>query len=185
MSALTDIKKGIVIKYNSAPFVVMEANFCRMQQRKPVMQTKLKNIKTGQVVEYSFKQGEKVEMADITRRKVNYLYREGHKYFFMSEDDFDQFFIEKENLESKENFLTDSLAVNILYFEEEMIGVELPPKVDLKVIETPEGVKGNSAGNVTKTAELETGYKLSVPMFVNEGDVIRVNTETGEYVERA
>lgn len=185
MSTLTEIKKGVVIKYNDEPYVVMEANFLRMQQRKPVMQTRLKNLSTGRVVEYSFKQGEKIEPAEVNHRQASFLYKDGNKYYFMDNQEYDQFFLEENLIEENKNFLTESLLVDLLYFEERIIGIELPPKVVLKVVEAPEGVRGDSAGAATKTVVTETGFKLNAPMFIKEGDKIKVNTETGEYVERA
>ncbi len=184
MSSLTEIKKGLIIKYNNAPCQVVEAKFLRMQQRKPVMQVKMRNIKTGQVVEGSIKPGEKIEVADVVRKRANFLYKEGSKYYFMDQEEYEQYPLAKEMLSDEAKFLKESQGVDLIFYEDSIIGLELPPKVDLKVVSAPEGVKGDSAGSVTKTATIETGYELNVPMFIKEGDVIRVNTETGEYVER-
>lgn len=170
---------------NDEPYVVMEANFVRMQQRKPVMQTKLKNLLNGKVAEVNFHPGDRVEEADLMRKKVDYLYNDGDNYYFMSQDDFEQFSIAKENIGDKAGFLKDGDKVDALYFNGNPVSVSLQPKVELKVISAPEGVKGNSAqGRVTKVAELETGITIQVPLFVKEGDTVRINTETGEYVER-
>ncbi|HRY62987.1 MAG TPA: elongation factor P [Patescibacteria group bacterium] len=185
MSDLTDIKKGLLIKYNGDPYVVMEAKFLRMQQRKPVMQTKLKNIKTGKVVEYSFKQGESAEEADVTRRKANYLYEEKGRYAFMEQENYEQYEIDKEMVGEAAKFMKEAQEVDLIFYEDNIIGVELPPKVVLKVISAPPGIKGDTVSGSGKPVTLETGAVINAPLFVNEGDNLRVNTQTGEYVERA
>ena len=185
MSELTDIKKGLLIKYNGDPYVVMEAKFLRMQQRKPVMQTKLKNIKPGKVVEYSFKQGERAEPADITRRKANYLYQEKNRFCFMEQENYEQYEIEKELVGEAAKFLKESQELDLIFYEDNIIGVQLPPKVVLKVISAPPGIKGDTVSGSGKPVTLETGAIINAPLFINEGDSVRGNTETGEYVERA
>lgn len=184
MSSLTDIKKGLIIKYNGDPYVVMDAKFLRMQQRKPVMQTKLKNIKTGQVVEYSFKQGESAEEADVTRRKADFLYKEKENYCFMEQENYEQYYLSAEMVGEGAKFLKDGQSVNLVFYEDAVIGVELPPKVVLKVVSAPPGVKGNTATGGYKAVTLETGTVINAPLFLEEGSLVRVNTETGEYVER-
>ncbi len=185
LSTLNDIKKGLNILQNGEPYVVMEAHFVRMQQRKPVMQTKLKNLINGKVAEINFHPGDRVEEADLQRKKVDYLYNDGENFHFMAQDDFEQFTISKENIATQIDYLRDGDKVDALYFNGNPVSISLPPKVELKVVSAPEGVKGNSAqGRVTKTAEMETGLKIQVPLFVKENDIIRINTDTGEYVER-
>lgn len=184
MLTINDIKVGTIFKYEEAPYQTLSVNHSKQARSGAVLQTKIKNLITGQVLERNFKQADKFEEASITRKKADFLYKEANKYYFMDEESYDQFFLEAGVLEDKEKFLTESLSVNVLYFEEEMIGVELPPKAELLVTQAPEGVRGDTAGTATKMVELESGYKLNVPMFINEGDKIRINTETGEYVER-
>jgi len=184
MSFLTDIKKGLIIKYNNAPFMVMGAKFLRMQQRKPVMQTKLKNIKTGQVVEYSFKQGENAEEADVSRHKANFLYKEKEKFCFMEQQNYEQYYLSKDIVGEGAKFLKDSQEVNLVFYEDNVLAVELPPKVNLKVISAPPGIKGDTATGGTKQITLETGATINAPLFMNEGDTVKINTNTGEYVER-
>jgi len=185
LSTLNDIKKGINVLYNGEPYVVMTANFVKMQMRKPVMQTKLKNLLNGKTVETTFHQGDRIEVADMARNKVDYLYNDGQKYFFMSQTDFEQFEIDKETLGDIAGYLREGDKVDALYFNDNPVSISVQPKVELKVVSSPEGVRGDSAqGRVTKVAEMETGLKINVPLFVKEGDVIRINTDTGEYVER-
>lgn len=186
LSTLNDIKKGINILYENDPYIVVEANFVRMQQRKPVMQTKMRNLLNGKTVEVNFHPGDRVEVADMARKKVDYLYNDGAKYYFMSQGDFEQFEIDKETIGNAAGFLKEGDKVDALYFNDNPVSVSVQPKVELKVVSAPEGVRGDTAsGRVTKVAELETGLKINVPLFVKEGDIIRINTDTGEYVERA
>lgn len=185
LSTLNDIKKGINILHENEPYLVVEANFVRMQQRKPVMQTKMRNLLNSKVAQVNFHPGDRIEEADLMRKKVDYLYSDGDNYNFMSQDDFEQFILPKDSLGDKIGFLKDGDKVDALYFNGNPISISLQPKVELKIASAPDGEKGNSAqGRVTKLAELETGVSIAVPLFVKAGDTIRINTETGEYVER-
>ncbi|MBP7927685.1 elongation factor P [Patescibacteria group bacterium] len=185
LGALNDIKQGMTLIYSGEPHRVMVAHFVRMQQRKPVMQTKLKNLLTGKVVEYSFKPGDRVETGEVKMEKVNFLYQAGEEYAFMNNTNFEQFTFTAEQLGEQTKYLKEGCEVQLISFDERPINIELPAKMEFKVTSTPEGAKGDSAqGRVTKPAEIETGAEIDVPLFVKEGDTIRVNTETGEYVER-
>lgn len=185
ISTLNDIKVGLVVNYEGEPYIVLEAKFVRMQQRKPVMQTKMRHLITGRTLEYSFKPGDRLEIADMARTKVNYLYRDNDQMHFMDNNTFEQFSLPLTMLGDKIGFLKDGEEVDVVYYNEKPISVELPKKVDLKVIETEPGVKGDTAqGSVMKPAKLEAGATINVPLFVKEGDTIRINTDRGEYVER-
>jgi len=185
ISTLNDIKKGLNVLYEGEPYTVMEANFVRMQQRKPVMQTKLKNLLNGKVAQINYHPGDRVEEADLSRKKVDYLYHDGTNYFFMTQDDFEQFSLDQDTIGDKAGYLKDGDKAEALYFNGNPVSISLQPKVELKVVSAPDAVRGDSAqGRVTKTAELETGISIQVPLFVKEGDAIRINTESGEYVER-
>ncbi len=185
LGSLNDIKQGLTIIYDSQPCKVVEARFVRMQQRKPVMQTKLKNLISGKVIEYNFKPGEKVETGNLAHKKINFLYAGGKEYFFMDNDTYEQISFSEEQLATQKKFLKEGCEVNLISFNNEPIGIELSAKMDFKITSAAQGVRGDSAqGRVTKTAEIETGYEINVPLFIKEGDTIRINTETGEYVER-
>lgn len=185
LGALNDIKVGMVLNYEGEPYQVQTANFVRMQQRKPVMQTKMKHLVTGRVLEYSFKPGDRVETADLARTKVNFLYREGDQFHFMDNNTFEQFSLPQDLLGDKILFMKDGMEVDVMYYNEKPINIELPKKVELKVVETEPGVRGDTAqGAVLKPAKLETGASINVPIFIKEGDIIRINTERGEYSER-
>jgi elongation factor P len=181
---LNDVKLGAVVLLNGEPFQVIWSNRMRTAQRKPVMQAKLRNVITGKVLEYSFKFGEKVESADVTRENANFLYSDEAGTHFMNNETFETIDFDKEITAQQEPFLTEGLKVIVLRFNGKPVGIELPIKVDLKVIEAPPGVTGNSGGNVTKPVKLETGLVVQAPMFIKEGDIVRVDTREGTYVER-
>lgn len=185
INTLNDIKKGMILNYAGDPYSVLEAKFVRMQQRKPVMQCKLKNIINGKVIEYSFKSGETPTEADVEKRKGQYLYSDENSYCFMDEATFDQCFLAKDQVGVAGQLLKDGQRVDIAYFNGNAVTVALPPKVELKVVTTMDAVKGNTAsGNVLKDATLETGFVARVPLFIKEGDIVRINTDTLEYTDR-
>lgn len=187
-------KKFIV--YDGAPYEVLDAHIFRMQQRKPVNQTKLKNLFTGKVTEVTFHQADKVEEAEIASREIKYLYNaKGQFWFCEANDPSKRFSFGEAILGTGARFLKPNCLVDALTWERgemgetgergALIGIRLPIKVELKVTEAPPAVKGDTAKGGGKTITLETGAILTAPMFISEGDVVRINTETGEYVERA
>jgi elongation factor P len=182
---LNDLKLGTIVLFNGEPFQVIWSNRMRTAQRKPVMQTKLRNVISGKVMEYSFKFGEKVEEADVTREKASFLYADESGTHFMNNETFETIDFDKIVTQEQEPFLIEGTKVIVLRFNGKPVSIELPIKVDLKVIESPPGITGNSGGNVTKPVKLETGLVVQAPMFIKEGDVIRVDTRDGQYVERA
>jgi len=181
---LNDLKLGTIVLVNGQPFQVIWSNRMRTAQRKPVMQTKLKNVITGKVLEYSFKFGEKVEEADVTRERANFLYADSEGTHFMNNETYETVDLPKDTTQEQEVFLKEGLEVQIIRFNDKPVSVELPVKVDLKVTEAPPNVTGNSGGSVTKPVTLETGLVVQTPMFIHEGDVLRSDTRTGEYAER-
>lgn len=181
---ITDLRVGRVINHEGEPYVIIWNNFMRTAQRKPVMRTKLRNLKSGRVVEKTFTAGEAFEIASIEKSNAQYLYKDPRNAYFMDSETFEQFPISLELLRESIGFLKEGEETIITKFEGNPIGVELPPKVNLKVIETAPGVRGDTAQGGTKPAKLETGITVQVPLFINEGDFVRVNTETGEYAER-
>ncbi len=185
LPSLNSIKVGLNILVNEEPYQVLEASFMRTAQRKPVMRTKLRHLFTGRVLEQSFKPGDKVEEADMSRTKASFLYADDTHCHFMNQESFEQFDFSKETLGDQLKFLKEGLEVNILNFNGSPITVELPKKVTLKVVETPPGVRGDTATGGTKQAKLETGLTVNVPLFIKEGELVVVNTETSTYVERA
>jgi len=177
-------KKYIV--YEGQPFEVLDARIFRMQQRKPVNQTKLKNLFTGKVTEVTFHQADKVDEADMNSREIKYLYTNKGEYWFCETSDPSKRFALKEDVVGAGGrFLKTNSLIEVLTWNEKMIGLKLPIKVELKVTEAPPAIKGDTAKGGTKVITLETGATINAPMFISEGDIVRVNTGTGEYVERA
>lgn len=178
------MKIGTIILWENQPVQVIWSNRMRTAQRKPVMQTKLRNVISGKVYEYSFKFGESIEEADVAREKASFLYADDAGTHFMSQDTFETIDIDKSVTEEQEKYLKEGLEVSILKFNDKPVSVELPIKIELKVTQAPPDTKGNSGGNVTKPITLETGLVVNAPMFIKEGETVRVSTVTGEYVER-
>jgi elongation factor P len=180
-----EIKERKYIVYEGEPYEVLTSHVFRKQQRKPVNATKLKNLITGSVKEISFHVSEKVEEAEIDSREAKYLYNNRGEFFFSEPNDpSKRFSMKEEQVGPQGKFLKANTIVEILSFQERHVGFKLPIKVELKVVEAPPAVKGDTAKGGTKQAKLETGAVINVPLFINEGEVIRINTETGEYVER-
>lgn len=185
MLSLNEIKIGALLKITNEPYAVIRAEHHKMGRGGAVLKTKLKNLLTGNVVEKTFQGNDKAEEAETETNKVNYLYKTETEAYFMNNENFEQFSLPLEQIGDKLKFLKKSLDVDILYFQGQPATLKLPIKISLKVISAPPGVKGNSAGNVTKIVELETGAQINAPMFINEGDLVIINTDTGEYVSRA
>ncbi|MFH0951401.1 MAG: elongation factor P [bacterium] len=184
MLSLNEIKLGKVVQINKEPFVVIRAEQHAMGRGSSVLKTKLKNLISGNVMERTWQGNDKAEEANVIRKKSNYLYKDDTDAYLMDNENFEQFNLPLDQLDGKDRFLKEDTEVLALYFNDKPVAIDLPIKIELKVVSAPPGVKGNSAGNVNKTVELETGATIQVPMFVNEGDTIRVNTETEEYAER-
>jgi len=174
-----------VILLDAEPYEVLDAHVFRKQQRKPVNQTKLRHLITGKVTERSFHQSEKAEEADLTLRQIKYLYENRGVYWFCSpQNPGDRFELSSETVGPAGKFLTPNMEIDALVFNEKIISLRVPVKIDLRVKEAPPAVRGNTAQGGTKQITLETGAVINAPLFINEGDLIRVNTETGTYVER-
>lgn len=185
MLNFNEIKIGKVIKINDEPYVIIKTDHHKMGRGGAVLKTKCRNLISGNTLERTFQGAEKAEEAETETKKANYMYKDKDEAYFMDNTSFEQFNLSIDAIGEQAKFLKDDTNVDVLYFENTPVSINLPIKMDFKVISAPPGVKGNSAGNVNKTVEIETGATISVPMFINEGDIIRINTETGEYVERA
>lgn len=186
MLEYNEVKERKFIKLDGEPYEVLSSHVFRKQQRKPVNATKLRNIITGSVVEHSFAVSDKVEEAEIDSREIKYLYNNRGEYWFAEANDPSKRFTMKEDVVGQQGrFLKANTVVKILTFGERFVGLELPIKVDLRVTEAPPAIRGDTAKGGTKQVTLETGVTINAPIFINEGEIIRINTETGEYVERA
>ncbi len=185
MLSYSEIKPKKYIVWNDEPYEVLEAKVFRKQQMKPQNVTKLRNLISGKVIENSFHQNEKVKEADISSKEAKYLYNNRGEYWFCEPNDPSKRFQVPETVIGENfRFVKTNSIIKILYFEDRIIGVEVPIKVELKVTEAPPAVKGNTVSGGTKQVTLETGAVINTPMFISEGEIIRINTETGEYAER-
>lgn len=181
----TDLKKGARIILDGQPFEVLESNQLKKAQRRPIVQTKIKNLITGNVFDRNFQQGEVFEEAELIKLKAKFLYSHRERYFFCEEENpSKRFDLSLEQIGEQIKFLKANDSIEALIFEDKIISILLPIKVQLKVVEAPPGVQGDRSQGGTKTVILETGAKADVPLFVEEGDVVEINTETGEYVRR-
>ncbi len=187
MSMITsnDFKTGLTIQHNGNLYQIIEFQHVKPGKGSAFVRSKLRNLRTGTITEKTWRAGEKVETALIDRRPMQFIYADGDTYVFMNKETFEQLEINVKQIEYERNFLVENMDVEIRFFENEILGVELPEKVTLEVIETVPGVRGNTVTNTTKDAVLETGYKIQVPLFINEGEKIVVNTETGKYSAKA
>ncbi len=190
MLEYNEIRPGKYIVYNNEPFEVIEYHVARTQQRKPQNQTKLRNLLSGRVVSVSFHASDKVREADISKRPIKFIYANRGEYVFSEVNDpSKRFSLEESLIGAQAKFLKGNTVVDALTFtdddeESKIIGIKLPIKIELKVKDAPPAIKGNTASGGGKQVTLETGAVVSVPLFVEEGDVVRINTETGEYTER-
>lgn len=185
MLSLSEIKIGSLVKINDEPYIVIKAEHHKMGRGGAVLKTKLKNLINGNILERTFQGNEKAEEAETETNKANYLYKTEAEAHFMNNETFEQFSLPLEQIGDKIKYLKEGTDVDMLYFQAQPVALKLPVKIGLKVTSAPPGVKGNSVGNVTKVVELETGVQVSVPMFISEGEMVMVNTDTGEYVGRA
>jgi elongation factor P len=186
MLEYNEIKEGKFIIYEDEPYQVIDSHVFRKQQRKPVNATKLKNLISGRVVEYSFHQNEKADEADIEKIEVVFIYHRNEEYWFHKKDNKgERFSLEIKTIGDPAVFLKPNLECIALTFNEKVVGIELPIKTEYEVIEAAPGVKGDSSRGGTKPVTIEGGATITVPLFINQGDIIRVNTQNGEYAERA
>lgn len=179
-----ELRKGINIELDGQLVGVVEYEHIKMGRGGAVARLKLRNLRTGAIYERTFPASEKFRRAYLERRKVQYLYRDEHLYHFMDTETFEQVTLTAEQLGDDVLYLKENTVVDLLTYDEEAISIELPVTVELAVTETEPGFKGDTATGGTKPAVLETGLRVNVPLFVNEGDAVRVDTRTGEYVER-
>ena len=181
----TELKPGVCFVKDGSPYVVLTYAFSRKEAQKPVVRLKIRHLVTGKVTEYSAQSSENFEGAEIERKPVTFIYESKGVYWFCEADDKSKrFSLGADMLGSVAQFLKANARVMAVLFEDDIVAVELPIKMDLEVREAPPSVRGNTTQGGTKPVVLETGAKVTTPLFVNQGDVVRVNTSTGEYVER-
>jgi len=175
----------MVIKFNNELYSVFSMTHRTPGNLRGFVQAKMRSLRTGSMTEHRFSSEDKVEKAQLDEQDMEYLYDDGEYFYFMNTETFEQMHLMKELLGDATNFLIPQLKVNVEFYEGKPISVELPPSVDMKVVETEPGLKGATVSNVTKPAKLETGLVVQVPPFINEGEKIRVSTSESTYLERA
>jgi len=184
MADTSDFRNGMIIKWRDDFYKIVDFLHVKPGKGGAFVRTSLKNIFTGQQIENTFRAGEKVEEIRIVANQMQYLYNENNIYYFMDNNTYEQIPVQKEILGDNLNFLTENQQVKLLFHEDKPIDSEMPPHVELEVSETAPGVRGDTATGGSKPATLETGYSVQVPLFINDGDIIKIDTRTGEYVER-
>ncbi|WP_270170442.1 elongation factor P [Paenibacillus sp. SYP-B4298] len=185
MISVNDFKTGLTVEVDGDIFTVLDFQHVKPGKGAAFVRSKLKNLRNGNTVEKTFRAGETIGRAIIENREVQYLYNSGNEYTFMDNETYDQFNLEKKQLEWEINFLKENMNVNIASYQGEIIGITIPNSVELKVIETEPGIKGNTATGATKNAKVETGLNVQVPLFINEDDVLLIDTREGKYISRA
>ncbi|UCG11760.1 MAG: elongation factor P [Deltaproteobacteria bacterium] len=185
MYTTSDFRKGLKIELEGKPFIIIDFLHVKPGKGGAFVRTRLKNMETGQVLEKTFRSGEKVERPDLLEREMQYLYQDAEGYCFMDNKNYEQIFIDEEHLGDTRSYLKENIDVKVLLFNNEPIGIELPTFVNLKIVQTDPGLRGDTATGATKPATMETGVVIQVPLFINEGDEVKVDTRTGGYVERA
>ena len=183
---VNELKPKTFFIFEGAPYVVLESHHLKMQQRRPVVQTKIRNLLNGKVLERNFAQSDVFEEADVRKEKVKFLYAHRNEYWFSNTDNpSKRFELDQDIIGDAVRFLKPNTILDTLLFNDDIINVDLPVKMEFIVTEAPPGIRGDTAQGGVKTVKIDTGTTINVPLFVNEGDLIVINTQTGEYVERA
>jgi elongation factor P len=185
MISTGDLKRGMTLDMDGDLWSVLEYHHIKIGRGSAQVRLKIRNFKTGTTVERTFQSGEKFRRAIVDRKPVQYLYHEGDTYYFMDTETYEQTIMNGSQLGEVIPYLKDQLTLDIMTYQEQVIGAELPPNVELRVTRTDPGFRGDTATGGTKPATLETGMTVQVPLFVNENDMIRVDTRSGQYLERA
>lgn len=184
MISTSEFRNGSKIELEGEPYEIVEFQHVKPGKGGAFVRTKLKSLRTGSVIDRTFRAGEKVEVPELEEKEVQYLYSAGEDYFFMDTNTYEQFQLNERQLGDKKYFLKENMVIKILYHGINPIGIELPIFVELKVAKTSPGVRGDTASGGSKPATLETGAAVKVPFHINEGDIIKIDTRTSEYIER-
>jgi len=184
MGTTSDLRPGAVIKFNNENCVILESEHRTPGNLRAFYQVKMRNLRTGKLLENRFRSGESIDFVRVERRRYQYLYNDGQSLILMNPEDFEQIPIDPQLLGSQINYLKENEMLEVAFEDTTCLSAELPPSVNLRVEHTEPGLKGDTATNALKPATMETGVNVQVPLFINEGDVIRVDTRTGDYLER-
>jgi elongation factor P len=184
MYSTADFKKGLKIEIDGAPYTIVEFLHVKPGKGGAFVRTKIKNLMTGKVLDQTFRSGEKLKRPDLAERQMQFLYREGDNFFMMDNETYEQIALNSEQLGDAVLYLIENLDLKVLFFNQQPVAVEIPNFVELTVAQAEPGVKGDTASGGTKPATLESGAVIQVPLFINEGDRVKVDTRTGTYIER-
>ncbi len=185
MAAANDLRKGMAIKYNGNPAIVLEVHHRTPGNLRAFVQAIIRYINTGKSADVRFGSTDKVELIDIERKQLEFSYKDNNGFHFMDPETYETITLQENFIGNAKDYLVENLAVQVLYAEGKAMQVELPASVSLKVTESPEGLRGDTASNVTKPALLETGKTINVPLFIKEGETFKIDTRTGAYMGRA
>ncbi|GAA0402259.1 elongation factor P [Paenibacillus motobuensis] len=185
MISVNDFKTGLTVEVDGDIYTVLDFQHVKPGKGAAFVRSKLKNLRNGNTVEKTFRAGETIGRALIENRDVQYLYASGQDHVFMDNETYDQFSLSEEQLKWELNFLKENMNVKIVSYQGEILGINLPNSVELKVVETEPGIKGNTATGATKNAKVETGLNVQVPLFINEDDILLIDTREGKYISRA
>lgn len=185
MISSNDFRPGVTVEIDNNVWQVVDFQHVKPGKGAAFVRTKMKNLQTGAVIERTFNAGEKVPKAHVDRRRMQFLYETDGSYVFMDTSTYDQVELNFEQLGDAKNFLLENMEVSIMFFQGIVIGIDLPVSVELRVVETDPGIRGDTATGGNKPAKLETGFVVKVPLFIEVGDVLRVDTRSGNYLERA
>jgi len=185
MPAANDLRKGMAIKYNGNTAIVLEVHHRTPGNLRAFVQAIIRYINTGKSADVRFGSTDKVELIDIERKQLEFSYKDNNGYHFMDPETYDTITLQQDFIGEAKDYMVENLTVQVLYAEGKAVEVELPASVSLKVVESPEGLRGDTASNVTKPALLETGKSINVPLFIKEGETIKIDTRTGAYMGRA
>jgi len=177
-------RKGLKIEMSGEPFVIVDFQHVKPGKGGAFVRTKIKSLTSGNVLDKTFRSGEKVDVPDLEEKKMSYLYRDESGYCFMDTQTYDQMTLKEDQIGEAIDYLKENIEVEVLFHNAIPIGIDLPMFLELEIVETDPGIRGNTASGGSKPAKLETGITVSVPLFLNEGDIIKVDTRTGEYIER-
>ncbi|NOZ25293.1 MAG: elongation factor P [Nitrospirae bacterium] len=184
MISTSDFKRGTKIEFRGEPYEILDFQHVKMGRGGAFVRTKMKGLRTGKIIEETFSSGDKVPKPELEEKEMQYLYKQDDLYYFMDTGTYEQVPLTEEQLGDSKKYLKENMNVFILYYKGEPIAVDLPIFVELKVVQTEPGFKGDTASGGSKPAVLETGASVKIPFHINEGDVIKVDTRTGEYIER-
>jgi elongation factor P len=184
MISVTELRAGRTFEDEGEPFLVLKYEHVKLGRGTANIKVKVRNLRTGAIIEKTFISGARVQEISTIKRKLRYLYQEGRNFYFIDPKNFEQFEIPEESISDQVAYLSEGVEVEILFWNGKPLSLELPPKMEFTVVETGPGVRGDSATNIYKSATLNNSLKIKVPLFINEGDKILVDTRSGEYVER-